>query len=90
MMCENHLRCESFITKRLKWFGHVALKPADNYVARITSTFQIREQWPTVKEMVHPNPRGHRPTTGDVRTQNVRKVRLAERSHGESKVSQDI
>ena len=41
---------------------------------------------PTAKEMVHPNPRGHRPTPGDSRTQSVRKARLAQRSHGEGEV----
>ena len=39
---------------------------------------------PTAEEMMHPNPRGHRPNPGDSRTQSVRKARLAQRSHGES------
>ena len=34
--------------------------------------------------MVHHNPRGHRPTTGECRTQSVRKTRLAQLCHGES------
>ena len=41
---------------------------------------------PSAKEMVHPNPRRHRPTPGDGRTQSDRKARLAQRSHGESEV----
>ena len=37
---------------------------------------------PSPIEMVDPNPRGQRPTPGDIRMQSVRKARLAQRSHG--------
>ena len=46
--------------------------------------FKSETTSPTAKAMVHPNPRGHRPTAGDSRTQSVRKARQAERSHGET------
>ena len=60
------------------------LQPVWMLMQRCLSTYSNSYIIHNVLRIVQPNPRGHRPTTGDNRTQRVRKARLEERSHGES------
>ena len=59
---------DSIKTKRLKWFGHVTRRPAESYPCVRPRLSKSKTTRPTAKEMVHQNPRGYRPATGDSRT----------------------